>query len=462
MNDVGHMVLWNVDCVYVEEEHYICAIPKDKSECRKLNSHFEERNFTINYINNRGFTCAAFIERVQCDIGNMVKLFPKYVISSSKMGTFDHFEMTGEALDDFFSPSGYFFKRSRAGENLDRNYLYQKEIAEEWNILFEEMPVSVTLSYGDILRRGIASDLILHPKLTIQFPATKDLEQIYRIYSSIIRFLKIIRYEINCGTFRVELRGKEDDSYNHGYLVDFAEKNSKCTSGPHDVDYCCFYPYVQRLMQFAADNPNYSFNHYPKEGLRFLGIHYTPTDYTNLFSAFESECHACKELYEKADASGMQKVKDALIDSIENYPIEGLSDDENQFLHEAKERITQIGTQYGQKRKIINAYNVLHKALDNSIQHIFYRPEFRMKGHLKEAEIQSIAGKLSGLRGKIAHGNFCGAFSDVDAQKIHFLEILVYAQTLKRAKIEDEHIERILRAVFGCNYILSEEWSNDI
>ena len=73
-----------------------------------------------------------------------------------------------------------------------------------------------------------------------------------------------------------------------------------------------------------------------------------------------------------------------------------------------------------------------------------------------------IAGKLSGLRGKIAHGNFCGAFSDVDAQKIHFLEILVYAQTLKRAKIEDEHIERILGAVFGCNYILSEEWSNDI
>lgn len=42
---------------------------------------------------------------------------------------------------------------------------------------------------------------------------------------------------------------------------------------------------------------------------------------------------------------------------------------------------------------------------------------------------------------KVVHGEFSSAFFDMDAQKIHFLEILTYAQLLKRVGLTDIDIE---------------------
>ena len=72
-------------------------------------------------------------------------------------------------------------------------------------------------------------------------------------------------------------------------------------------------------------------------------------------------------------------------------------------------------------------------------------------------ELKKIANFLVKERGKIAHGGFSGAFSDVDAQKIRFLEIITYAQLLKRIGLKETDIERVIGAVFGCNYILFNE-----
>ena len=64
---------------------------------------------------------------------------------------------------------------------------------------------------------------------------------------------------------------------------------------------------------------------------------------------------------------------------------------------------------------------------------------------------------LTGQRGAIAHGRFSSIFSDVDAQKIHFLEILTYAQMLKRIGLDDKDIERVVGVLFGCNYVFFQE-----
>jgi hypothetical protein len=177
----------------------------------------------------------------------------------------------------------------------------------------------------------------------------------------------------------------------------------------------------------------------------------------NIFAAFESECHVKKDLYEKADATRVQAVKDALISQVDEYPREGLKQEETDFLNNAKDRISQLGTQFGQKRKIVNAYKILHNALTNSIEHIFYLPEFRLKDSLHESDLNEIAGFLTNQRGAVVHGSFLGTFSDVDAQKIHFLEILTYSQLLKRVGLEDADIERVIGALFRCNFVLFQE-----
>ena len=93
----------------------------------------------------------------------------------------------------------------------------------------------------------------------------------------------------------------------------------------------------------------------------------------------------------------------------------------------------------------------------NKQRFFFYLKEFRLKGHLQEKELKKIANFLVKERGKIAHGGFSGAFSDVDAQKIRFLEIITYAQLLKRIGLKETDIERVIGEVFGCNYILFNE-----
>ena len=61
------------------------------------------------------------------------------------------------------------------------------------------------------------------------------------------------------------------------------------------------------------------------------------------------------------------------------------------------------------------------------------------------------------LRVSMSHGDSTSSFSDEDAQLIRFFEILIYSQTLKRIGFSDSDIERIIGALFGCNYVLVQE-----
>lgn len=458
MNDTAYIIFHDVECILIEEKGSISLIPKNPDDIKKIRPHFNEQDFLLKYKGTIGYSSVAFIERMNFEMNHSIKLFPKYILNRCHTDSFTAFELTGEAVDDFFSPSRYFYDRRKKESKNIVDVIYDREIAESWEIIFEGKPVSITLSFGDILRWGIASDLMLHPKLTISFEQTSDIKYIYSLYRTMVRFFQIIRYDTKCGKLRVDLLNTEHgrESYN-GRLRDFSIDRGQFYSSNHEVEYGYYRPYIQKFLQFAADNTDYNFFHYPSEGPRFRGKDYSAVDYMNIFAAFESECHANKALFENVDASKAQTIKDNIIAQIEDYPIQGLKPEELSFLGNAKERILQLGTQFGQTKKIINAYQVLHNALDASIEHIFFLPEFRLKGPLQEKEIKKIATFLAGQRGAVAHGGFSSVFSDTDAQKIRFLEILTYAQMLKRVGLEDSDIERIIGAVFYCNYILSQE-----
>ncbi len=97
------------------------------------------------------------------------------------------------------------------------------------------------------------------------------------------------------------------------------------------------------------------------------------------------------------------------------------------------------------------------KSLDSSIVNIFFLPELRRNGHLCDNDINEIAKVLSEQRGKIAHGSGYGSFSDLDARRIVFLEILTYAMMLNRMGLADLDIERVIGVVFTCNFVVFEE-----
>ncbi len=457
MKDTGYLTLWDVECVFYEEANALIIVPKDEREYSKLAKHFHEGNFILRYEGNIGRQCTAFIERVEAELHYMLKLYPRYIMKTLKTNFYTGFEVTGESLDDFFCPARFFYEKVSAGEKIQDDLLYDKKIAESWTILFDSKPVEITLSYGGILFRGLASDLKLHSRLRVQCEPTNSCEYIYRLYNTIMNFLKIVRYEVQCGEARIEVLGSEDDSTDSfivGKLYDWSNKTKRYMETSYNLNYNTFKPYIQRILQFYADNPNYSFQHFPENGFRFRGRDYTLTAFMNLFAAFESECHADKEKYEMANDIHLKKIKSEIEKRIKEIPKNGLNSEEKEFIDIANARIAQIGTQLGQKKRITNAYYILKGALEGSLARILYL--YPTDEYKNDKIIESVAARLVELRGKIVHGGFIEELTDVDAQCIRFLEILVYTQMLKRAGLEETEIERSIGVIFACNSIKND------
>lgn len=457
MKDTGHITLWGAECIFVEENNEISIIPKDTNEFEKLRPHLNDENFIFTYCGVIGHKATAFVESVRFGLMYDIKLIPKYIIDHCHSDYFAGFDIIGDVVDNFFSPARYFYDRRSNEPNLDVDFIYGNEIAEEWEITFEGKTLKISLSYGDILKFGTASDLKLHPKLRVEFERTTDTEFVFRVYLMIKRFFKIICYDTTLGNFHVELFDNDNKLSYNGRFRDFTTTPEQYLKKYHEIEYGNFKPYIDKYLQFAADNPFYTFYHYSPSGGRFRGIDYTEIDFINIFSAFEAECHCNSALYEVVDTSKIQNIKDLVLNKLATIETTELEQEELDFLRNATNRVSQLGTQYGQSKKIINAYQILHKAIDSSIKQILWRLPLKADDHLYIEDIKSMATFLASKRGKIAHGGPSEVFSDIDAQKIRFLEILTYCMLLKRIGLCDNDIERVIGVVFGCNFILFNE-----
>ena len=179
MNDIAHIIFHGVECILIEEKDVISLIPKNLDDIKRIRPCFRKQDFLLKYKGTIGYNSVAFIERMNFEMNHSIKLFPQYILNRCHSNSFTAFELTGEAVDDFFSPSRYFYdQRKKENKNIV-DVIYDSEIVESWGIIFKGKPVSITLSFGDILRWGIASDLMLHPKLTINFEQTSDIKYIY-------------------------------------------------------------------------------------------------------------------------------------------------------------------------------------------------------------------------------------------------------------------------------------------
>lgn len=126
------------------------------------------------------------------------------------------------------------------------------------------------------------------------------------------------------------------------------------------------------------------------------------------------------------------------------------------FYNSVEERINQFGTQIGQEKKLLKAYDILAKALQSSMQNIFFMPSFRINEVPTQEDINTIAKTIMRFRGKVIHDGEKSSFSDDETPFVRFLEILVYSMILKRVGIPDEGIEVIIGVIFHCNYVAME------
>lgn len=464
MENYSYYTFHGVPCVLIEREDKITLIPCNKDDHKLLAKYMQDSKFLIKYAGNHYQYSHAFINTLIFN-SESIDLYPDYIIHSISPN-FCAMVITGPAVDDFFSPSAYYFNKYSQGIRDFGNVVYKNEVADEWAINFKNNRLKLGLSYGNILSRGIASDLMLHPKLKIEFEETDDPIIIYDIYKAIKRFFHFILYRSNCGNFDIELFGTIDGKYSSiGRLFDSHLSKDIYDKQIGNICYSYYKEYISSLLQFVFNDPLLYLKHLPIYGIRNWEKDDIELLLTQLFTAFENECHKRRTLYENADDSKIQKVKNDLLASINNVMSNQSSytNEEKQFISDAKQRITQLGTQFGQKTKIVNAYKILSSSIESSIPDILYRhKEFRTATELTEEQINCIAKQLTQLRGSIVHGEEHNKFSLSDCQLIHFFEVLIYAQMLFRANIPLSDIKLIIRSTILLRFDLFDKTMNDI
>lgn len=210
-------------------------------------------------------------------------------------------------------------------------------------------------------------------------------------------------------------------------------------------------------MQFSSDNLSLSLTHLPCSTMRFSEDDYNSAILVSLFGAFENEYKLSKNIYGKADISKIQSIKSELASKIQDlHSNRKLTREEKQFINMAKSRINNIGVEYGQTKKIQIVYETLIQAFQSSIDGIFYYFDKNTQKNILKGKLNRISSDLADLRAKAAHGEILEKYSPIQAQEIRFLEILVYAQMLKRAGFDDSSIELMIGVVFMCNFKCQE------
>lgn len=441
MNNMGYTKFKDIDCVYYEEQRAIRLIAIDQSI--HLTSYLNEHDFPFVY--NRGiYKCTAYIKNVLLTHDAFsIQLIPYCIFEiMGDCAEICGFSIIGNAIDDFFNPANYFYAKHKDTADIGE-LIYNRENVDLWKIKFENTNISISLSYGEILSNGIGSDLMLHPKINVNFPkGTNDLKFIYRIYNVVIKFLQMVRYDLDIGWYSMELIERNGLTCGRFYEV-CSPYTNKCATHSFKLNYMSYKPFIGRLLQFVSDNQNISLVHLPQSSFRISQEDYTPLTFITIFGAFEKECKAKEDLYLKINPYPVDTIRSELLKDVEK--LKATTEAEKAFIKKAVYNINKIDKEVGQKIKIVNSYNVLSPALKPLIPNILYLLHINDSGF----DIGALAEALSTLRGKIAHGETNYVFDDLDIQKIRFLEILTYAQMLKRALLDDSEIEDVLKIVFA-------------
>lgn len=457
--NTGYITFYGKEYIYIEDNEKMHLVAKNKNDIDivVMPDNFKKKDYFLKYSSDFHSCCQSYIIDTQYNNAKDIILTSKYTLNLIK-DEISGIEITGEVIDAFFSPARYYFQKKRENGSTIMDLIYDREEIDSWEINYNTLSLKISLICGDILQKGIASDLKLHPKIIVEFIPTSDYKLVYEIYQFIVRFMRLVVHTKNCGKFKVELYNYFDKKKSYiGFLNDYSIKTDAENSHFDNwvVNYTTYKPYIKRLLQFAANNPDLSFNHFPLNFQRISSEDYTVIDLLTLFSAFEKECSHNKSMYETIDDSMVKTIKEELLTLINDLKKNCQTDKEKEFLNNAKNRISQLNTQMGQKAKIVNAFTVLQKALNSSLINIFINT-------MSEVEkINVIADSLTQIRGKSIHADAITEFTEQEAQMLRFFEVLIYAQMLKRAGLNDEEIEAVVGAVLHCNYILVKKIIND-
>jgi len=438
--ELNYIKFQDIDCVYYRKDNSMILVPKDEKESFNFSDVINKKNFIIEFATTIYKKSYAFVKNVSFTGNRAIRFNILYYALLISNETINEIQLTGDEIDMIFNPASYFFPEEKKFKKNPVDLIYGKHIGEEYNIEYKGENISIVLSYGDIFERGIASDLKLHAKLSVLFEETNNIEKVHELVTIVMKFIQLVSHQLKINFKPIQIFGEINGRRQKVGTYHNVPYQLKSINAFPVIPYDYFKPYIGELLQFAADNKNINLNFYPKDLSESYS--YDIERFLAVFSAFENECKENAELYERKVDNSPMLIKEDLLEVINNLGDNNhICDDDRNFLRLAKSRIAQLGTQFGQRKKIVNAYKQNINILEESMNFIFPRG----------FKIEKVASILAELRNKIVHSNFHTIFDREEINIIRFLEILTYVMLFKRIGVEDKGIDILIGVVFGCN-----------
>lgn len=436
----GYMNICEIPCTYTMNDYKLFIIPKNEQdlsvlwrEVRRLGINRVEEIPTVEqkkifYVKNATF---GFNGTLNFDVEFMAD-----VIKGHKL---NQIIITCDDLDSFVKPSSiYYMRKNKNSDELNTDLLYKKDIIKNFKFSAFEKEINGQIIIGEILRHGIASDLKLHSKLILSFEETEDYSFIYYLCCVVKKFLQIVLYTKDISLSCIELTGKTE-THPFSYIGNIHIKSEKINNMNRmkSIEFLIIQDSIDKYFQTIVNDDELYIKHLPtsqeyysKDILRFL----------NTYSAFENEYKKLPKEKRKRDSSHLKEIRKCVINELDKIHTKNEYDDI--FIKQAKERISQIGTQYGERDRIINAFEMFKRHLDDSIEMFFIKNEF---------DIKNISNTLSKTRDSIVHNNLDRELTFNELKYINFLEWLTYSMLLERIGLNENLIKIVLGAVFNCN-----------
>ena len=136
MEQYSYFTFHNIPCVLIEKEDRIILIPCNEEDHKLLYNYLQDSDYEIDYSGSIYEYKHAFIHK-QIIGSESVDLYPDYIIHSISPKICS-MEITGPAVDDFFSPSTYFFYKSRNENKNFGDIVYNNEVADKWIIEYKD------------------------------------------------------------------------------------------------------------------------------------------------------------------------------------------------------------------------------------------------------------------------------------------------------------------------------------
>lgn len=433
----------DINCILTIESDEAFVFPLNRLDSSSLYEYISKQKTNIRIYYDHPIFKKSFlsIKKILSWDFSIIKLSIEYYFNCLEDDYIHSFELSGDQLDWFFNPLDYYFRLKSNNGKMPEDLLYNSEIVKKYSFKFERQEIKVEVSFGEILKKGVLSDLQIHAQLKVMFNETNNFDFIYRVYLIIVKFINIVSYQTNFNHKKVELFGKSKSSEQSlkGYLK--VKKYSVTPPDNHVSNLLRTWdPYIESLFELIVKDKNISVHHLPQD--RYTIYKTRISRFSSIFAAFEVEF---KKQYNNRVSDETKNNLLNIKDSFNKYLNERLtssqSSDEKWFINEVKKRADQIGLSKGQSAKLKIAYEDNIEIFSNSFNFS------KEKGFL----FNQTMNKINKLRGLIVHENYIP--SDIDNYEKHvlFIEILTLILFLRRLKMNSSEIEKVIGNIFMDN-----------